>query len=95
VANYSPLWRVKPVLALGVAAEAAAYLLVVTKVMGNWWLVLATAVIALALPALGRAVRPEAFRTVAVVPGAQDGPTTVGPALESVSVAGGVADARP
>ena len=39
-----------------------AYLLVLTKVMGNWWLVLATGVIALALPALGRAVRPEAFR---------------------------------
>ena len=42
-------------------AEIVAYLLVLTKVMGNWWLVLATALIAIALPAVGRLVEPEAF----------------------------------
>src|SRR5580704_9165704 len=68
VASYRPLWRVKSVLAVGVAAEVAAYLLVLTNVMGNWWLVLATGVIALALPAIGRAVRPEAFRTTIRLP---------------------------
>jgi branched-chain amino acid transport system permease protein len=61
VANYSPLWRVKSVLALGVVAEVVVYLLVLTKVMGNWWFVLGTGLIALALPAIGRAVRPDAF----------------------------------
>jgi ABC-type branched-subunit amino acid transport system permease subunit len=61
VASYRPLWKVKGVLVLGIAAELVAYLLVVTKVMGNWWLVLATGVIALAVPVIGRAVRPEAF----------------------------------
>ncbi len=66
VANYSPLWRVKGVLALGVAAEVVVYLLVLTKVMGNWWFVLATALIALALPGLGRLVRPEVFRAAPV-----------------------------
>ena len=44
---YRPLWRVKGVLAAGVLAEVVAYLLVLTNVMGNWWLVLATGVIAL------------------------------------------------
>ena len=58
VASYRPLWQAKGVLLLGVMAEVVAYLLVLTKVMGNWWLVLATALIAIALPAVGRLVRP-------------------------------------
>ena len=58
VASYRPLWRVKGVLALGIVAEVVAYLLVLTHVMGGWWLVLATGVIAVALPAIGRAVGP-------------------------------------
>ena len=61
VARYKPLWHAKGVLVLGVLAEVVAYLLVLTKVMGNWWLVLATALIALAMPAVGRLVEPEAF----------------------------------
>ena len=61
VARYRPLWQAKGVLLLGVMAEIVAYLLVLTKVMGNWWLVLATALIAIALPAVGRLVEPEAF----------------------------------
>ena len=63
VARYKPLWQTKGVLLLGVMAEIVAYLLVLTKVMGNWWLVLATALVAIALPAVGRLVQPEAFRT--------------------------------
>ena len=61
VDRYRPLWQAKGVLLLGVMAEVLAYLLVLTKVMGNWWLVLATALIAIALPAVGRLVQPEAF----------------------------------
>jgi hypothetical protein len=61
VEGYAPLWRAKPVLAGGVLLEAAAYLLVVTKVMSNWWFVLATLIIALALPVVGKALMPEAF----------------------------------
>ena len=64
VADYRPLWRVKGVLAAGLPAQVGAYLLVLTKVMGNWWLVLATVVIALVTPAMGQAVRPDAFASV-------------------------------
>jgi branched-chain amino acid transport system permease protein len=96
VANYSPLWRVKGVLALGVVAEVVAYLLVLTKVMGNWWFVLATAVIALALPAIGRVVRPEAFRTVptTVASRPRARPATTPQPVESVVAMGSAVDAR-
>ncbi len=95
VASYRPLWRVKGVLALGVAAEVVAYLLVLTKVMGNWWLVLATAVIAVAVPVIGRVVRPDAFRAApAGVPAARDRPATIAVAVDGVMAVEGVADAR-
>ncbi len=95
VASYRPLWRVKGVLALAVAAEVVAYLLVLTKVMGNWWLVLATAVIAVAVPAIGRVVRPDAFRAApAAVPAARDRPATIAVAVDGVMAVEGVADAR-
>ena len=91
VARYKPLWQAKGVLLLGVMAEVVAYLLVLTKVMGNWWLVLATALIAIALPAVGRLVEPEAFRTRPRPPAREDRRRCRPPAepLE------GVADARP
>ena len=96
VANYAPLWRVKGVLALGVLAEVVAYLLVLTKVMGNWWFVLATAGVAVALPALGRVVRPEAFGAGPVAtPGAQGRPAIVPGVMSPVPAVEGVADARP
>jgi branched-chain amino acid transport system permease protein len=97
VASYRPLWQVKPVLALGVAAELGAYLLVLTNVMGNWWFVLATAAIAVATPALGRAVRPDLFRAPTAAPRAAPGrPAVAVPAGTSGGVAAvqGVADAR-
>ena len=61
IRRYKPLWHAKGVLLLGIMAELVAYLLVLTKVMGNWWLVLATAAIAVTLPAVGQLVQPEAF----------------------------------
>ena len=93
VANYSPLWRVKGVLALGVAAEVVVYLLVLTKVMGNWWFVLATALIALALPGLGRLVRPEVFRAapVAAAGAVERSAAVAAPAMPAVE---NVADVR-
>jgi hypothetical protein len=77
-----------------VMAEIVAYLLVLTKVMGNWWLVLATALIAIALPAVGRLVEPEAFADPVKAARARDklavpAPVSVEPLVE------GVADARP
>ncbi len=95
VASYRPLWNVKSVLALGVAAEAVAYVLVLTKVMGNWWFVLATVAVALAVPALGRVVRPDAFRTDGAA--APLLPGRAAPAAVPVGAAAaveGVADAR-
>ncbi len=96
VARYRPLGQIKGVLALGLVAEVVAYLLVLTKVMGNWWLVLATGVIALALPAIGRAARPEAFRAspLVAVP-ARATPAAEPAAVDDVPVVEGVADARP
>jgi branched-chain amino acid transport system permease protein len=95
VASYRPLWKVKGVLALGVLAELVAYLLVLTKVMGNWWFVLATALVALALPALGRVVRPEAFGAGPVAaPGARGRREVVPSAVSAVPAIEGVADAR-
>jgi branched-subunit amino acid ABC-type transport system permease component len=95
VASYRPLWQAKGVLALGAAAEVVAYLLVLTKVMGNWWLVLATALIALALPALGRVVRPDAFGAGPAVSHQTRGrPKAVPAAVSTVAVVEGVADAR-
>jgi branched-chain amino acid transport system permease protein len=96
VASYRPLWRVKSVLALGVAAELVAYVLTLTKVMGNWWLVLATALIAIATPALGRAVRPDAFRNAPVAAAARSRATpAVGAGVAGTQVVEGVADVRP
>jgi branched-chain amino acid transport system permease protein len=93
VASYRPLWRVKPVLALGVAAEVVLYLLVLSKVMGNWWFVLGTAAVAVTVPAIGRLVRPDAFRATTVPAREGQGrpaaaaPTAVGgvPAVEGVA----------
>ena len=97
VASYRPLWRVKSVLALGVAAELVAYLLVVTKVMGNWWLVLATGFIAIVLPLIGRAVRPDAFGQPTVVMHAAQGLATATAPVDAdgTHAVQGVVDARP
>jgi branched-subunit amino acid ABC-type transport system permease component len=96
VATYRPLWRVKAVLALGIVAEVVAYLLVLTKVMGNWWLVLATAVIALALPVVGRAVRPNAFSAkTGAAHEARGRPAVAAPStVEGVPAVEGVTDAH-
>ena len=93
VDRYRPLWQAKGVLLLGVMAEIVAYLLVLTKVMGNWWLVLATGLIAIALPAVGRLVQPEAFVDPVKKSPGRDRPTTAPVAMEVVVES--VADARP
>ncbi len=97
VARYKPLWQAKGVLVVGILAEIVAYLLVLTKVMGNWWFVLATALIALATPAVGRLVEPEAFVNPAkagrardkLAPVPESAPASAEPLIE------GVVDARP
>ncbi len=94
VDRYRPLWQAKGVLLLGVMAEIVAYLLVLTKVMGNWWLVFATALIAIALPAVGQLVHPEAF----LGPVKSGSPALERPAPAPVAVevvAESVVDARP
>ena len=93
VARYKPLWQAKGVLLLGIMAEIVAYLLVLTKVMGNWWFVLATALIAIALPAVGRLVEPEAFRNRAKPSPIGEKPVPVQAVAEPLVE--GVADARP
>ena len=96
VASYRPLWRVKPVLALGVVAEVVLYLLVLSKVMGNWWFVLGTAAVALTVPGIGRLLRPDVFGagTVPVHEG-QGRPAAAAPmAVGGVPAVEGVANAR-
>ena len=61
VVRYRPLWQAKGVLLLGVMAEIVAYLLVLTKVMGNWWLVLATALLPSPCRQSAGSCEPEAF----------------------------------
>ena len=97
VASYRPLWQVKWVLALGVVAEGVFYVLTLTHVIGNWWFVLATAVIVLVLPLVGRGVRPEVFDTAAPgALGAAPEPEHLAPLLSGTVPAAveGVADAR-
>jgi branched-chain amino acid transport system permease protein len=95
VTSYRPLWQVKPVLALGVAAEVVVYLLALTKVMTNWYFVLATVIIAVATPGIGRLVRPDVFRAGPVtVTAGRRRPAVEPVALEGVPAVGGVADAR-
>jgi hypothetical protein len=93
VARYKPLWHAKGVLLLGVMAEIVAYLLVLTKVMGNWWFVLATALIAIALPAVGRLVEPEAFLDPTKASRSRAAPAPVPVVAEPLVE--GVVDARP
>jgi hypothetical protein len=56
--------------------------------MGNWWLVLATGLIAIALPAVGRLVQPEAFEDPARAQPVRERPArepaAVEPRVESV-----------
>ena len=92
VARYKPLWQAKGVLLLGVMAEIVAYLLVLTKVMGIWWLVLATALIAIALPAVGRLVEPEAFLDPVKAARARDKAAVPAP-VSAEPLVEGVADA--
>ena len=93
----SPLWRAKGVLAAGRRRRGASPTSsCLAKVMGNWWFVLATAVIALALPAVGRAVRPDAFEDPAGgASRASRRPAAASPtAATELPVVEGVADAR-
>ena len=61
VVNFSPLKRVKPVLVAGLAVEAAAYLMAYEDTISNWWFLVVTALVIVAMPAAAKAVAPEAF----------------------------------
>jgi hypothetical protein len=61
--------------------------------MGNWWLVLATALIAIALPAVGRLVEPEAFANPAKPSPIREKPVPVRAGAEPLVE--GAVDARP
>jgi len=64
--------------------------------MGNWWFVLATAVVAVVTPGIGRLVRPEAFGAGPVVARETRGrPAAVPVGVSGVAAVEGVADARP
>ena len=65
VRNYAPLRRAKPVVAGGLAALAAVYLLASGGTISNWWFVVLTAVVLLALPAVAKVLMPDAFSTEA------------------------------
>jgi hypothetical protein len=61
--------------------------------MGNWWFVLATALIAVAMPAIGRLVQPDAFRAPAKAVPARERPAPA-PVPVVEPLVEGVADAR-
>ncbi len=62
--------------------------------MGNWWLVLFTALIAIALPAVGQLVEPQAFVDPAKPPPLPEKPVPVA-ATSGKPLMEGAADARP
>ncbi|MFP3901489.1 MAG: ABC transporter permease subunit [Acidimicrobiia bacterium] len=61
VTRFAPLRRVRPVLAGGLAVEAVAYLLAAQGTISNWWFLVITGAVIVAMPAAGRALAPEAF----------------------------------
>jgi ABC-type branched-subunit amino acid transport system permease subunit len=60
VANLSPLKRAKPVLAAGIALEALFYWLAATDTISNWWFLVLTLLVVLALPLASRMLMPHA-----------------------------------
>src|SRR5207244_11681034 len=67
VTNLSPLKRAKPVLAAGIALEACFYGLAVTGTISNWWFLVLTLLVVLALPIASRALMPQAHVAAGVL----------------------------
>jgi hypothetical protein len=61
VVNFAPLKRVKPVLIVGLAIEAIAYVLAYTDAISNWWFVIITALVIFVLPSAAKGLVPEAY----------------------------------
>lgn len=61
VDDFSPLKRVRPVLVAGLGLEAVVYLVAYNGTISNWWFVVLTGVIAVAMPQAARALAPEAY----------------------------------
>jgi branched-chain amino acid transport system permease protein len=61
VEDFSPLKRVRPVLVGGLAVEAVIYIAADTGRISNWWFVVLTGLVMVAMPRVGMALAPEAF----------------------------------
>jgi branched-chain amino acid transport system permease protein len=61
VDDFAPLRRVRPVLVAGLGLEAVAYIAAHNGTISNWWFVVLTGVIIVAMPQAARALAPEAY----------------------------------
>jgi branched-chain amino acid transport system permease protein len=61
VEDFSPLKKVRPVLVGGLAVEAVVYIAADNGAISNWWFVVLTAVVMVAMPQVGKALAPEAY----------------------------------
>jgi branched-chain amino acid transport system permease protein len=65
VEDFSPLKRIRPVLVAGLAAEAVIYVAADNGTISNWWFVVLTAVVVVAMPQAAKALAPEAYAEAA------------------------------
>ncbi|HEY8527921.1 MAG TPA: ABC transporter permease [Acidimicrobiales bacterium] len=71
VDDFSPLRKVKPVLAVGLAVEAAAYIAADQGTISNWWFVVITLLVMVAMPQAAKALAPEAYASGAAETGVE------------------------
>jgi branched-subunit amino acid ABC-type transport system permease component len=65
VEDFSPLKKVRPVLAGGLVVEAAAYIAADNGTISNWWFVVITGLVIVAMPQAGKALAPEVYAEAA------------------------------
>jgi branched-chain amino acid transport system permease protein len=58
--DFAPVRRVKPVLVTGIATVGVAYVLARNDTISNWWLIVVTLVVAIAMPQAAKRLAPEA-----------------------------------
>ena len=58
--DFAPVRRVKPVLVAGIATVGVAYVLARNDTISNWWLIVVTLVVVVAMPQAAKRLAPEA-----------------------------------
>ena len=85
--DFAPVRRVKPVLVAGIATVGVAYVLARNDTISNWWLIVVTLVVVVAMPQAAKWLAPEAAAGGDGTAAAGDGATPGELPLELVGVA--------